>query len=155
MGTNYYMRLKKPIESMSRLGDIVRDGVDVENPDMVVKVLDWQKCHIAKCSWGWVPSFQAVPSEHPFDEQVRANEIYRISSLADIRAYLATGDYEVIDEYDCVISRSDFEKRVVGWEKVMRGNGYEGEMHGHAGTGDGLGAYLDPLGYQFCRTCFM
>ena len=148
------MRLKEPKRTTEMLGDIVRDGFVPDNPEMEVECVHYEPVHIAKCSWGWVPSFQATPSDMPFDEQEEANGIYEISSLADIRRYLDTGDYELVDEYGDVRTRDEFENVVVDWCEHQRAHGFKGEFNNHTDKYDGLFAYKDAEGYQFCRVCF-
>ena len=143
---------------MKRLGDLIdwrwEDKLSRETLDEMIEVVDHHAVHIAKCSWGWEPSFQHVPAMRPFDETEENNDRYSIASVQDIRDYMATGRYELVDEYGDAIGMEDFETHVCGWNEVLRKNGYSGEIGGHVGTGDSLDAYRDPEGYQFCRTCF-
>lgn len=119
-----------------------------------VTFIDHEPVHIAKCSWGWAPSFQAVPASRAFDETELNQDKYEINSVEDIRGYLRTGEYEVVDEYGAKLTPEQFEHDVVQWEDRQRENGYGRKFGNHVDEPDSLGAYLDPEGYQFCRTCF-
>lgn len=158
MSTNYYMRLREPKRVKKKLFDIVDwrygDMLPKCMANMDVELLDDEAVHIAKCSWGWVPNFQAVPTERPFDETERNNDRYSIASVDDIRAYMSTGAYEIVDEYGEVIGMDEFEREVVGWCDVQRENGFEGEFRCHSDKPDALGSYLDKDGNQFSRVCF-
>lgn len=156
MGTNYYLRLKEPERSKKPLLEIVdwRYEKLVADPDMEVEITDHHAVHIAKCSWGWVPSFQHIPANMPFDETEMNNDRYFIRSVEDIRDYMRTGKYEIVDEYGEVYTQAQFEHKVVQWVRRQKENGLEIEPHNHTDTEDSLYAYSDPEGYQFCRTCF-
>ena len=158
MGTNYYMRLREPERGSARLSEIIDWRYEKKVPgevlDITVPLVDGKPVHIAKCSWGWVPSFQHVPAGLPFDETEENNDRYSITCVNDIRAYLDTGDYEVVNEYGDVLTREEFEHRVVEWADRQRENGFVGELRNHTDEADSLNAYTDPDGYQFCKTCF-
>ena len=52
--------------------------------------------HIAKLSWGWRAHFDGSSMAREFHED---DPSPRIGSVADIRSYLETGEWELVDEY--------------------------------------------------------
>lgn len=156
MGCNFYLRKKEPDVYSKPLREVVKWEYEelVEDGDAEVRMADHRAVHIAKTSWGWVPSFQHVPADRAFDETEANNDMYSISSVADIRGYMETGLYEIVSEEGDVYDWPAFEKRVCRWVENMREHGLEGEPRSHIGSGDSIDSYADPEGYQFCRVCF-
>ena len=75
MGTNIYLRRKVP---------------------RTVEVYD--ETHVAKLSWGWRAHFDGSSAEgDPWEE--RDGNAPRVGSMDDLRGYLASGDWELVDEY--------------------------------------------------------
>ena len=156
MGMNYYLRQKRTELLELPLEDVLREGYVPAGPQ-TVRVYADVRCHIAKTSWGWKPSFQAVPSHLPFDGQAEADKVFSIRSVRDIRNYYGTGRYEIVDEDGEAYSWEEFETRVLHWEDRMRDiceargmNGFEPRTHMEGDLGD----FVDPEGYEFCTTCF-
>ena len=94
MGTNFYLRRKEPT---------VKDTV-----------------HIGKRSWGWLFHWDSCDeSEYPrwCDEDPSAYQSdslpHSITCVDDIRAYLKTGEWELVDEYGEVYP--DWEAEIDGF----------------------------------------
>ena len=98
MGTNYYLKATRPRE--------VYDEV-----------------HIAKCSSGWKPSFQAS-DETEFTPAV--------NSVDDMQRLVESGNWVIEDE----------EHRAITWES---------DRNGRSNMSTGLRTYHDPQGYEFIR----
>lgn len=159
LGTNYYMRLKNPEVYKDKLDNVLRDGLVPQDPNQEVTLIHEQMVHLAKCSWGWKPNFQSTPCSMPFDEQLGANDIYKIRSVKDIRDYYRTGDYEIVDEYGEVVSWEDFDKYVLHWGEHQMEVCEEREwdkfpLKSHVDLECGLGSYVDDEGYEFSTVCF-
>lgn len=73
MGTNYFIKRREP---------------------RMVPV--WDMTHIAKTSSGWRAHFDGSSAS----QQERDPETPRIGSMDDLRGYLSTGEWEIVDEYD-------------------------------------------------------
>ena len=155
MGCNFYIREKSATVFTRKLCEVAdwRFEDMLLDPDQEVRLKEDHAAHIAKTSYGWTPSFQQLPADRPFDCTERNNDYYEIKSVADIKAYMDTGRFEIVDEDGEVYDWDGFESRVLKWEDNMRRHGYQGEMRDHL-SGDSLDAYADPEGYQFCRVCF-
>ena len=83
MSTNFYLRRTKPI-------------------------LTFPEFHIAKRSYGWTPLYQANSKA----DDIWSFETERpvVNSVDDIKSYVDSGEWEIIDEYDEAISYDDFIK---------------------------------------------
>jgi hypothetical protein len=120
MGTNYYLRKKKPT-----LHECV---------------------HVGKCSGGWKMHWQATDNgigDWPrwCDEDPCVPELtlpHAINSVEDIRAYLITGDWELVDEYGD--RHEDWEKKLSELEK------WDGDVPNHNFT-DAKGNVFDRQEY--------
>lgn len=157
MGTNWYMRVKNPPRERFMLEDVLIDGYLPAEAGVEVELVRDDKLHLAKTSWGWKPNFQMTPCTLPFGEQVRANEVYNVKCLKDIKALYDTGLYVIENEYGDEVSWAEFDDRVVHWADRQRelcmANGdepFEPQSH----IDDGLGTYLDPDGHEFSPVCF-
>ena len=97
MGCNYYLHRKKPT---------IHEAI-----------------HIGKCSWGWEMGWQATDKgdwprwcdeDHMRDEDGRylSERVlpHAINSVEDIRAYLETGEWVLVDEYGTVYGEEPHEK---------------------------------------------
>ena len=63
--------------------------------------------------------------------------------MNDIRAYLATGRFEVVDEYGDVLTLEQFEEEVVNWRVP--------DSSPHTGSRT---VFRDPEGFEFEKTDF-
>lgn len=108
MGTNYYLKATRPRE--------VYDEV-----------------HIAKCSSGWKPSFQAS-DETEFTPAV--------NSVDDMQRLAESGEWSIVNEYGEALSWEEFSEEVLNWES-------EFNYRTHLDTG--LHTYRDPQGYEFIK----
>ena len=81
MSTNFYLRRTKPI-------------------------LTFPEFHIAKRSHGWKPLYEA----NSMADDVWSFETERpvVSSVDDIKRYVDSGEWEVIDEYDSPMTYDEF-----------------------------------------------
>lgn len=118
MGTNIYLRRKEP-----RM------------------VPEYDEVHIAKLSGGWRVHFDgssAAGTRWNYSEHAP-----RIGSMDDLRGYLATGDWELVDEYG--------EKRTL--EDVLAHDDYkrDGELWN---TQVSMDDYYDREGYPWSRREF-
>lgn len=93
MGTNYYLRRKKPT-----LHETV---------------------HIGKQSWGWLMHWDSCDdtswprwcdNDHGHSDEARPSLPHSIHSVKDIRSYLKTGEWELVDEYGEVYD--DWESKI-------------------------------------------
>lgn len=111
MGTNYYLRRREPC---------IRPVI-----------------HIAKASWGWRTSWQSTTAgewSKWCDEDMMELDYslpWSIHSVADIRAYLETGDWEIVDEYGDVHG-DDVISSLESW---MPDGGEYCDYHDGAGNG--------------------
>lgn len=108
MGTNYYLKATRPRE--------VYDEV-----------------HIAKCSSGWKPSFQAS-DETEFTPAV--------NSVDDMQRLVESGEWVIEDEEHRAITWDEFVDKVLNWES---------ERNCRSNMSTGLRTYHDPQGYEFIR----
>lgn len=92
MGTNVYLQRKVP-----RM------------------VPEYDRTHVAKMSAGWRVHFDgSSAADNTWDWEARPDEAPRIGSMDDLRGYLETGDWELVDEYgdkttlEDVLSHDDY-----------------------------------------------
>ncbi len=119
MGTNVYLRRKEP-----RM------------------VPTYDEVHVCKMSAGWRVHFDGSSARdncwEPLDEHQP-----RIGSMDDLRGYLSTGEWELVDEYDNVTTLED----VLSHDSYMR----DGELWN---TRVSLDDYYDREGYPWSRREF-
>ena len=119
MGTNIYLQRKEP-----RM------------------VPTYDEVHVAKLSYGWRAHFDGS-SMHGATWDVQADEAPKVGSMDDLRAYLATGEWELVDEYgdkttlEEVLAHDEFRK--------------DGELWN---TRVSMDDYRDREGYPWSRTEF-
>lgn len=119
MGTNVYLKRKKP-----RM------------------IPEYDETHVCKLSAGWRVHFDGSSAVddpwEPHDEHAP-----RIGSMDDLRGYLSTGEWELVDEYD--------RKRTL--EDVLSHDDYrrDGELWN---TRVSLDDYYDREGYPWSRREF-
>ena len=107
MGTNFYLRQKQPT---------VRRTI-----------------HIGKRSWGWLFHWDSCDEiDYPrWCDEDRDQYVYElphsIKSVEDIRAYLRTGEWELVDEYDNVFP--DWEAEIEGFCQWDGGKSGYNERH--------------------------
>lgn len=107
MGTNFYLRQKQPT---------VRRTI-----------------HIGKRSWGWLFHWDSCDEiDYPRwcdeDRDQYVHELpHSIKSVEDIRAYLRTGEWELVDEYDNVLP--DWEAEIEGFCQWDGGKSSWNERH--------------------------
>lgn len=126
MGTNYYLRRTKP-------------------------VLCFPEFHLGKKSAGWKGLFQA--SDYSDFEFIFETQKPPINSIADIREAVASGEWEIVDEYG---EEVDVEEMIAlmlnGWEweqeKNMELSAHKDPNYRH------LSVFLDPEGAEFTRGDF-
>jgi hypothetical protein len=102
----------------------------------------YDETHVCKLSYGWRAHFDASSMyPEPWDEPDK--EAPRIGSMADLRGYLDTGEWELVDEYD--------EKTTL--EEVLEHDKYEcdGELWNTRVSCDD---YYDREGYPWSRREF-
>lgn len=75
MSTNVYMRRVKPRT-----------------------VLEYDETHVCKMSYGWRVHFDGSSAQENIWDQCEDHEPH-IGSIDDLRGYLATGEWELYDEY--------------------------------------------------------
>lgn len=133
MGTNFYLRRVKPRE--------VHDLM-----------------HIAKRSGGWLIHFQdsAAGYAEPHDD---APEPPAFHSVADIRNLLASGEWQLADEYG--ESWEPGEESLREFDQLCKWRGgpqFDGNPIGSYPYGEPpyehTGGYVDPEGYQFTSVYF-
>ena len=116
MGTNVYLQRKKP---------------------RMVPAYD--AVHVAKLSWGWRVHFDgssAVAEWHNPHEP-------RVGSMDDLRGYLDTGEWELVDEYDRKMTLDEMMEH----DKTM----VDGQLWN---TGVSMDDYYDREGYPWSRREF-
>lgn len=137
MGTNFYLRQKQPT---------VRRTI-----------------HIGKRSWGWLFHWDSCDEiDYPrwCDEdcdQYVYELPHSIKSVEDIRAYLRTGEWELVDEYDNVLP--DWETEIDGfcqwdggkssWNERNPDRPVKWDVHVPSGYRDSEGQIFD-RGNGFC-----
>lgn len=84
MSTNYYL-LTKEIKYRGKLG---------ENYEIIDYPYFGYALHLSKVSYGWLPAFE-------FHRGI-------IESVADIKKLYDTGDFEIRDEYDRVLTWDEY-----------------------------------------------
>ncbi len=103
MGTNFYLRKKRPTMH--------------------------ETIHIAKRSWGWHTTWQQTddwdwprwcdrdPVGEPEDNRFGHGPMlpWSIDSVDDVRRYLETGEWEVVDEYGDIADQSVIDE-LEGWD---------------------------------------
>ena len=113
MGLNIYMRRTKP---------------------RIVEVYD--EIHVAKLSWGWRVHFDGSSA-------VMEGSGPHVGSIDDLRAYLATGEWELVDEDE---ERTTLDE-VLAHDRVMR----DGKLRN---TQVCMVDYYDREGYPWSRGGF-
>lgn len=113
MGTNIYMRRVVP-----RM------------------VPEYDEIHVAKLSYGWRAHFDGSSAYDPSTDE----HAPRVGSMDDLRGYLATGEWELVDEYGDNITL----------EEVLAHDEYriDGELWN---TRISLDDYYDREGYPWSR----
>lgn len=119
MGTNIYMRRKEP-----RM------------------VPEYDETHIAKLSYGWRAHFDGS-SAHGGTWEPQGKGAPRVGSMDDLRGYLATGEWELVDECGEVTTLED----VLAHDGFMK----DGELWN---TRVSLDDYYDREGYPWSRKEF-
>lgn len=114
MGTNVYLRRKEP-----RM------------------VPTYDEVHVCKMSAGWRVHFDGSSARDNCWELLDEHQP-RIGSMDDLRGYLSTGDWELVDEYDNVTTLED----VLSHDTYMR----DGELWN---TRVSLDDYYDREGYPW------
>jgi hypothetical protein len=102
----------------------------------------YDETHVCKLSGGWRVHFDGSSMhQEPWEE--RDPQAPRIGSMADLRGYLDTGEWELVDEYD--------EKTTL--EEVLEHDKYEcdGELWN---TRVSMDDYYDREGYPWSRREF-
>ena len=113
MGTNIYMRRKEP---------------------RMVPMYD--EVHVCKLSGGWRVHFDGSSAEqNEYDEHAP-----HIGSMDDLRGYLSTGEWELVDEYDEPTTL----ERVLEHDRYMR----DGKLWN---TRVSMDNYYDREGYPWSR----
>lgn len=102
--------------------------------------------HLGKRSLGWKPSFECNPfveeSQHSkVNENEDIPERLNIESVADIRKYVESGDYTIIDEEGREYSWKEFNDEFLNW--CPDGNSHMDLL---------LRTYKDKSGYEFIRS---
>ncbi len=115
MGTNIYLRRKEP-----RM------------------VPEYDEVHVCKKSGGWRVHFDGSSAIDGGDEHRP-----RIGSMDDLRGYLGTGEWELVDEYGRVTTLDE----VLAHDEVMR----DGQLWNTLVSDDN---YYDREGYPWSRTEF-
>ena len=120
MGTNIYLQRKEP-----RM------------------VPEYDQVHVAKISYGWKVHFDgssAAGTSWDYDDDGARP---RIGSMDDLRGYLSTGEWELVDEYG--------DKRTL--EEVLEHDGFlcDGEL---VNTRISMDDYYDCEGYPWSRREF-
>lgn len=122
MGTNYYLKRTKPI-------------------------LCFPEFHVGKKSAGWLGLFEATGTNDfhfEFETQKPA-----VTCVEDIRAAVASGEWELVDEYGDLVDVDKFiDFMMNGWE-WERDVGKDLRIHS-----DHLDTYRDREGAEFTRTEF-
>lgn len=133
MGTNFYLRRVKPREVHDRM-------------------------HIAKRSCGWLIHFQdsAAGYAESYDDSPEPPAFH---SVADIRNLLASGEWQLADEYG--ETWEPVEESLREFDKLCKWRGgpqFDGRPVGRYPDEEPpyehTGGYVDPEGYQFTSTYF-
>lgn len=119
MGTNVYLRRKEP-----RM------------------VPTYDEVHVCKISAGWRVHFDGSSARNNCWEPLDGHQPH-IGSMDDLRGYLFTGDWELVDEYGNVTTLED----VLSHDTYMR----DGELRN---TRVSLDDYYDREGYPWSRIEF-
>lgn len=138
MGTNYYLRSRRPVRTV-----VTHEGD--EHGRVVGVRREYAECHLCKLSYGWKP-LMACDTETTIPGA-------RFTSLKEMMRFIRdhAGEYMVHDEYATggddesgyeyeEISPDEFERRVRDW-----GRGFPREPESHAGSG----ATVDGEGFEF------
>lgn len=120
MGTNIYMRRKEP---------------------RTIEVYD--EVHVGKLSYGWRAHFDGSSMYQDQWYPERDDNLPRIGSMDDLRAYLATGEWELFDEYG---EKTTLEE-VLDHDKFMK----DGKLWN---TRVSMDDYYDREGYPWSRREF-
>lgn len=100
----------------------------------------YDEIHVAKLSGGWRAHFDGSS----MDEWRDADDPRpRVGSMADLRGYLDTGDWELVDEYGEACTLED----VLAWDEML----HDGELWN---TQVSDWNYYDREGYPWSRTEF-
>ena len=123
MGTNIYLQRKEP-----RM------------------VPEYDQVHVAKISYGWKVHFDgssAANNGWDYDYEADGATRPRIGSMDDLRGYLSSGEWELVDEYG--------DKRTL--EEVLEHDGFlcDGEL---VNTRISMDDYYDREGYPWSRREF-
>lgn len=139
MGTNYYLRSRKPVRTVVTYeGDERGRLIGVER--------EYATCHLCKLSYGWRPLMAC-------DEEATVPGA-RFTSFKGMMRFIRehADEYMVHDEYDLLgddehgeISPDEFERRVRDW-----GRGFPREPKSHGG----MGAAVDGEGFEFIHGDF-
>lgn len=130
MSTDFYLRLKRPL---------IVETKDPYTGKVLKKEGDNLELQIGLRSGGWQPLFYAYshPAEGSFEPVIKR--------VQDIRNLLASGKWEVVDEYRTVYTAAEFEEALVKW-----GQRQEAFPHPrfHSSVGN-YGYFFDKEGYEF------
>lgn len=115
LSVNYYIRKKKPIEVFPEF-------------------------HIGKRSCGWKPLFESYHSDMPYGITVDVDRPY-IDRVSDIEALVESGEWEIVDEYDEVVTYEQFIDHM--------DTDYDVETKRSSHMGIGIGAYRGVDGREY------
>lgn len=96
--------------------------------------------HIGKRSCGWKPLFETYHSDMPYTYRVDVGRPY-IDRVSDIKALVESGEWEIIDEYDEVVTYEQFIDHM--------DTDYDVETERKSHMGIGLGAYYGIDGREY------
>ena len=123
MSTNYYIRRTKPI-------------------------LTFPEFHIGKRSYGWRGLFEANSNmDDTFEYETERPVIH---SLDDIKAYVESGEWEIVDEYEEQIGYDEFVEIMTKPFASEIENGIE--LKGHSSPT--FGTYIDRKGNEWTQIRF-
>ncbi len=96
--------------------------------------------HIGKRSCGWKPLFETYHSDMPYTCRIDVDRPY-IDRVSDIKALVESGEWEIIDEYDEVVTYEQFIDHM--------DTDYDVETERKSHMGIGLGAYCGIDGREY------
>lgn len=136
MGTNYYLRERKPHRTVVTYEGDPIDGKVLNREEQ------YRECHLCKLSWGWLPHMACDPIS-------TIGVSFR--SLRSMEEYAAQHpEMAIVDEYGDEHALSEFSDMVRRWGNDGFGCPKDAPPHDHLG----LRSWVDDEGFEFSAVEF-
>ena len=136
MGTNYYLRERRPYRTV-----VTYEGDPIDGK-VLKREKQYRECHLCKLSWGWLPHMACDP---------RATIGVSVRSLRSMEESAAQhSEMAIVDEYGDEHALSEFSDMVRRWGHDGFGCPKDAPPRDHLG----LRSWVDDEGFEFSAVEF-